>query len=134
MSNSAEEFAKIWSMKLEKLRRVLRRLPRDVGNEALLWFMNNFKKAQDPDGRPWKPRKDGDGTRALLVKSGRLRKSIRVTRADATAVRIGTNVPYAKFHNDGTTKIPQRKFLGPSAILNRRLVRYIKAKVLWALR
>lgn len=134
MSNTAEQFATIWARKLAKVKQVLRKLPRDIGNEALLWFINNFKKQQSPEGHPWQARKDGDSSRALLVKSGRLRKSIRVTRVASNGARIGTNVNYAKYHNQGTGKTPQRQFLGKSAALNSRLQRFVKAKILWALR
>lgn len=134
MANSAEQFAKLWSIKLAKLKQVLRRLPRDVGNEALKWFIDNFRKQQSPEGQAWKARKDGDGSRALLVKSGRLRKSIRLTRITSNSFRIGTKVEYGRYHNEGTGKIPQRQFLGKSAIMMRRLERMIKAKILWAIR
>lgn len=134
MPNSAEQFAKIWSLKLAKLKRVLRRLPRDVGNEALRWFIDNFRKQQSPQGTAWAPRKDGDGSRSLLVQSGRLRRSIRLTRVTSNGFRIGSAVPYAKYHNDGSGRIPQRQFLGKSALLMRRLERMIKAKILWSLR
>lgn len=139
MSNSAHDFAHIWSSKLARIKRLLRRLPRDVGNEALLFFLNLFKKEESPDGKPWAPRKvDGDGARSgrrsLLVKSGRLRKSIRLTKVTSNSVSIGTNVPYAKYQNDGTATIPQRQFIGKSTALNRRLQRMIKAKILWEIR
>jgi phage gpG-like protein len=139
MSNSAHEFAKIWSNKLARVQRLLRRLPRDVGNEALLFFLNLFKQEQSPEGKPWSPRKgNGDGARSsrrsLLVKSGRLRKSIRLTRVTSNSASIGTNVSYAKYHNEGTERLPQRQFIGKSAELTRRLQRMIKAKILWELR
>ena len=139
MTNSAHEFARIWSNKLARVQRVLRRLPRDVGSEALLFFLNLFKKEESPEGKAWAPRKvDGDGARSgrrsLLVKSGRLRKSIRLTRVTSNSVAIGTNVPYGKYHNEGTERLPQRQFIGKSAELTRRLQRMIKAKILWELR
>lgn len=139
MSNSAHEFARIWSLKLARIQRLLRRLPRDVGNEALLFFLNLFKKEESPEGKLWQERKvDGSGTRSsrrsLLVQSGRLRKSIRLSRVTSYSVTIGTSVPYAKYHNEGTERLPQRQFVGRSTELNRRLQRMIKAKILWELR
>ncbi|WP_443092811.1 phage virion morphogenesis protein [Chryseolinea sp. T2] len=134
MSNTAAQFAKIWSTKLAKVKRVIRRLPRDVGNEALRWFIDNFRKQQSPEGQAWKSRKDGDGSRSLLVQSGRLRKSIRLTKVTSNGFRIGSSVPYADYHNSGTRRTPQRQFLGRSAVLMRRLERMIKAKILWSLR
>lgn len=139
MSNSAQDFAKIWKNKMIRVKRVLRRLPREIGNEALKYFMAGYKKEQTPEGKPWKPRQaNGSGSRrtrrGLLVKSGRLRKSIRLTKITSERVTIGTNVPYAKYHNQGTDKLPQRKFIGKSAALQRRLERMVKIKILWALR
>lgn len=139
MSNSAEQFAKIWAVKLAKLKPVLARLMRDVGNEALKWFLENFKKEQSPQGQPWQPRKvggadDRGSRRALLVDSGRLRRSIRLTRVTRTSATIGTAVQYARYHNERTNRLPQRQFLGRSAVLERRLYRMIKAKILWAIK
>lgn len=139
MSNSAVDFAQIWSSKLERIKRLLRKLPRDVGNEALIFFNNLFKKEESPDGKKWQARKvegnaDRSNRRGLLIKSGRLRKSIRLSNVTSRSVVIGTNVNYSKYHNDGTVKIPQRQFIGKSTFLNRRLQRMIMAKILLELR
>lgn len=139
MSNSAQDFAKLWSVKLERVKRVLRSLPRDVGNEALLFFNNLFKVEQEPNGKPWAPHKNNDGSprasrRSLLVKTGRLRKSIRLVEVTRNKVTVGTNVEYAKYHHEGTKHMPRRRFLGKSTVLNRRLQRMIKARILWVLR
>lgn len=134
MSNSAFDFAKIWSGKIARVQRIIKRLPREVGNEALLFFLNLFKQEESPEGQPWQQRKvDGDGARSsrrsLLVQSGRLRKSIRLTKVTSNSVTIGSNVPYGKYHNEGTKNIPQRQFIGKSTALNRRLQRMIKANM-----
>lgn len=61
-----------------------------------------------------------DKGRALLVRSGRLRRSIQIMSSGPGYVVIGTDVPYASFHNDGVEgRLPQRKFLGESTALNR---------------
>jgi len=140
MSNSTSaQFAKLWSAKLERVKRILRKLPGDLGNESLKFFLDSFKKEQSPDGKPWQPRKqNGSGDRstrrALLVLSGRLRKSIKLTRVTAIGFSIGSNTPYGKYHNEGAGNIPKREFLGKSVASNRRLMRMIKAKILLALR
>jgi len=125
----------------------------------------------------WVKRKERPG-RAILVDSGRLRRSIRVVSVSAERVVIGTDVPYARAHNEGfegkvtqqvraytrnkkgrvdvynidtrkrssrtTTvgnipvkahsrtinqKLPQRRFLGNSAILERQLNRMITVEI-----
>jgi len=37
------------------------------------------------------------------VQTGRLKKSVRVISADETKIVVGTDVPYAKIHNEGGT-------------------------------
>lgn len=53
---------------------------------------------------PWKPRKaikKGNRGRSILVKSGYLRRSIRVVRYGNMSVTIGSDAPYAHIHNEG---------------------------------
>lgn len=140
MSNSAQDFAKIWSGKLARIKRLLRRLPRDVGNTALLFFLDLFKKEESPEGKKWEAIKvegigDRSARRGLLIKSGALRKSIRLSRVTSNSITISSNVPYSKYHNEGIPgRLPQRQFIGSSKALNRRLQRMIRAKILWELR
>jgi phage gpG-like protein len=62
------------------------------------------------DGQTWKKRKaknpndrrNPDKPRALMVQSRALQRSIKVD-ANATQVRISSNVRYAKTHNEGET-------------------------------
>lgn len=93
--------------------------PRIVGREALAVFDDNFAHGGFTDKVfiRWKPRKGdtenrgrrlGDGGRqqgrALLVKSGALRRSLRVGWALPHGVRFvagNQDVPYAGIHNDG---------------------------------
>lgn len=85
-------------------------LPRLIGNEVVNFALDNFRR-QGYLGdvfEPWRLRKPAgrkSSTRALLVKSGRGRRSIRVTRADQHMVAIGSDVPYMKAHNEGSTAI-----------------------------
>lgn len=79
-------------------------LPPIVGNMVVNNALDNFKK-QAFDGKPWKDRqtksKRGNGKQNILVKSGALRRSIRVIRSTATSVSVGSDLPYAGVHNDG---------------------------------
>ncbi|WP_299460594.1 phage virion morphogenesis protein [uncultured Microscilla sp.] len=60
---------------------------------------NSFQK--------WRPRKRRDrnekrrGKRAVLVQSGRLKRSIRVLKKTSNSVIVGTDVEYARMHNEG---------------------------------
>lgn len=92
--------------------------PTLAGGMAVQYSREAFRKATW-DGQPWPDRKkdkawsDGDRSerpnRALLIKTGRLRRSVRQLYARPGEVSIGTDVPYAAIHNDGgTIRGPQR--------------------------
>jgi phage gpG-like protein len=78
-----------------------------IGNEAKNFFVNSFREQgfEDKTVEKWKPRKiEGKRKgRAILVDSGDLRRSIirqPVNKAQLS-VKISTDVPYAKIHNEG---------------------------------
>jgi phage gpG-like protein len=63
----------------------------------------------------WRPRAGGrDPGRPILVDTFRLYRSVKTKRINAKRVVWGTNVPYGGYHNDGTSKLPQREFMGDS--------------------
>lgn len=124
-------------------------LPRLAGNTALNFFKDSWSKEGFTDVRleRWPARKVNDGARRrLLVQTGRLRRSLRMTHT-TTRVVISTDVPYAQIHNEGGQvkgtvkvkahtrqgrpvrahnrkvdfKIPKRQFMGHSKLLDRRL-------------
>lgn len=71
-------------------------------------FTNSFREQgfTDESKQAWQPRKRADrgrskGNRAILVKSVRLRRSLRTRRISSLAGKILTDVPYAQIHNDG---------------------------------
>lgn len=81
-------------------------LPRKVAAIVVDFFKGRFQR-QSWIGRTtekWAPRK-GKGKknkgRAILVKTGRLRRSIRAVNITEGQIVIGTDVPYAKIHNEG---------------------------------
>ena len=91
-----------------------------MGNNAVQYFkVDTFDKTSF-DGQKWKERKVQDQSRQMLVKTGRMRQDIRVTERGMNHRRVGTTVPYAKYHNEGTDRLPQRKFIGASRWLYRR--------------
>jgi phage gpG-like protein len=93
-----------------------RALPRQVSSMALREFRHNFKiqgYRSDFGVEFWKPikKKKGQRRRTILVKSGRLRRSMRVA-PDRNTARVITDVPYAKVHNEGfegTVTVKKRK-------------------------
>lgn len=91
-----------------ELHRLFRALPRLAGNLAL----NHYDSSWDREGylsngmTRWPRRRRPDanqatrGTRKILVRSGRLRRSLQM-RVAGSRVTIFTDVPYAKAHNEG---------------------------------
>lgn len=80
--------------------------PGMMGNMAVNFFIDSFNRQgwQGYTLERWvkrKAKKDRRPGRAILVDSGRLRRSIRIVRAGIGEVEIGTDVPYAKAHNEG---------------------------------
>lgn len=74
--------------------------------------------------------------RAILVKSGRLRRSLRSRRLGNLAVKILTDVPYARVHNNGERSgrgkgfmMPKRQFIGYSGKLNRQIIAFLDKNI-----
>lgn len=93
-----------------RFRSVIVRLPAIVGNEAVNFFLDSFRNQSFAGNsmQIWPSRKDPNKWgkvkrpgRALLINTGRLRRSIRVVRSSFDSVTIGTDVPYAKAQNEG---------------------------------
>ena len=91
---------------LQQQRNLMNRIGRAVHADTLM----RFRQGKAPDGTPWLPLKTRQGQ--PLRDTGRLQRSITWESTDDQAV-IGTNVVYARAHNDGLPgKLPRRRFLG----------------------
>ena len=66
----------------------------------------------------WERRKNGDSTRRMLVKTGRMRQSGKVAFVTPIKARIEFTAPYSSFHNKGSKHLPKRQFVGHSKKLN----------------
>ena len=89
-----------------KLERVLSELPAMVGAKVVQFSNQAFRNQgfTDESLETWTPRKSETAKsegRAILVQTGRLRRSIRVITSTLDSVTIGTDVPYAQIHNQG---------------------------------
>jgi phage gpG-like protein len=106
-----------------------------MGVLAANHFTTSFRNQgfTDESLQMWQPRKRTErsrmGNRAILVKTGRLRRSIRSKRFGFLSVKILTDVPYASVHNNGERsgrgrgfKMPKRQFIGYSGVLNRKII------------
>jgi phage gpG-like protein len=128
----------------KKARKALENAVVEIGNTAKNFFVENFRKQgfDDKTVEKWEARKKktyrtksgkvvDDTTRAILVKTGDLRRSIiRVPNRSALNVKIQTDLPYAKVHNEGLMgkafgkhpfKMPKRQFIGDSYNLNEKV-------------
>ncbi|MCZ2084148.1 MAG: hypothetical protein LC112_07720 [Flavobacteriales bacterium] len=97
----------------EKLANTFRDLPAIIGEEAVAFTQENFDAQgwQGDSFEPWQKRlnpnawgQKDDPTRAILIKTSKLRRSIRVSRIVEDAVYIqagGADIPYARAHNEG---------------------------------
>lgn len=62
---------------------------------------------------------EADAKRLAPVDTGRLRASINTDfEKDGLAAEIGTNVEYAEFVEDGTSKSPAQPYMKPAAFKN----------------
>lgn len=87
-------------------KRVLQYAPGMLGNIAVNFFLDRFRYQNwlGATTEPWQQRRRNKGRnagRAILVQSGRLRRSIRITRIQGLTTYIGSDVPYARAHNEG---------------------------------
>ncbi len=111
----------------QKARKALEAAIVDVGNTAKVFFVESFRKQgfDDKNVQKWKPRKVADkrAGRAILVKTGDLRRSIIRNPANRAAltVKISTDLVYAARHNNGLKNMPKRQFMGDSYNLNKKV-------------
>jgi phage gpG-like protein len=164
--NEAQQFLKY----VDVLTKALDRLPQKIAEEAKNFSKERFVKQNWIDGsggqERWAKRAKARGGKqrsagAVLVDSSRLKKSIRIVSVTPAEVVIGSDVPYAKIHNEGAVNLtesvkahnresrkgkvhqvkaftrkmnmPKRQFLGPSRALDIRLERMITREFTQAL-
>ena len=117
--------------KIAEIKALKRSLPVKVGNIAKNHYLKAFRDEGFTDARldPWQKRKTRNRSdrrtsrrRAILVDTGALRRSIRVGSARRDRIEVGSyGIPYASFHNQEGGKMPQRRFVGPSKVMNRQI-------------
>lgn len=97
---------------VDNISKAIDRLPNRLAAEAVNFSKQRFRDQawRDESPEPWKKRKSeaGWGKRArpgrkILVDKGRLMRSIRKISATPNYIIIGTDVPYARIHNEGGT-------------------------------
>lgn len=94
---------------IDDVTRCINSLPARIAACAVNFSKERFVKQNwlDETAEPWEKRRGrrrgGDKRQggAVLVDSGRLKRSIRVVSATKERIVIGTDVPYAEIHNEG---------------------------------
>lgn len=113
MSNDLERFG-------SDLRGYLKTVPREMGRAVAQEAADNFRRQgyENDNGAvvPWAPRKNVDYTtrkgkrkpnprqRAILVKSGRLRRSVRIVATTSNSVTVGSSEAYAQAQQEGNSR------------------------------
>jgi phage gpG-like protein len=142
----ANEARKI-QMAQVKLQKSLTAFITVMGTDAKNHFVKSFRNQgfEDQTIQRWQPRKRtsyrtsngrvvDDTNRAILVKSGDLRRSVRVISKRYHSITLGSDLPYAQIHNDGLMgkaygkypfKMPKRQFIGHS----RKLIDQLRMKL-----
>lgn len=112
--------------------------------------INHYKKSfinggfTDEGFVAWQKRKREDrgryaknaGSRAVLVKTGKLKRSLVAKKFGRYAVRITSNVNYANVHNEGLRAgrgkgftMPKRQFVGYSGMLSAKIELRLRNKI-----
>ncbi len=107
-------FSYDWGALRPRFRKVREELPQQLAAVAQNFFVDSFQRQGWYDSltlKRWKPRKGETwrrkrkgrtrGNRAILVKTGRLRRSIKIRSARFQKIVIATDVAYAAAHNYG---------------------------------
>ena len=73
----------------------------------------NWAAQTDPvDGSPWAPRKQPTGGWPILNRTGKMFGSTKFKSAGKMLFSASVGVKYGGFHMTGTSKMPQRRWLG----------------------
>jgi phage gpG-like protein len=84
-------------------------LHRQLGEAARTLVALEFDSGKDPYGQPWAPLVAREGQ--PLRDTGRLANSWSAFGVGPSGFRIGTDVEYAAFHQEGTARIPRRQII-----------------------
>lgn len=135
LSNIMKADLKAWRVEKSKL-------PRLIAEEAVNEFRLNFRRQgfKDATVKKWKKRKSKKDTgRGILVGKGsgkKLSRSIRQLQVSKRQIIIGSTVHYAGVHNYGLRagrgrgfKMPQRKFVGNSKSLDKKIRKLIIKRI-----
>lgn len=141
-----KDFGSAFQSMYRKIGSVKNTLPSVLANTGTNFFVENFDKEGFVDNtvQKWKTPKRripgtkeykypkhrdlGRRTRKTLVGTGKLRRAVNNSAKEKSIKRIvwrvGSEVPYARRHNEGIG-VPKREYMGESKELNRRFKKKI---------
>lgn len=105
---AGDNIDKVMNSLKTKTQAAIRTMPKVLGNEAVVWTKQSWDRQGwlDESTEGWAARQKNtrrNNGKAILVQTGRLRRSIRILSEGENRVVIGTDVPYARIHNYGGT-------------------------------
>jgi phage virion morphogenesis protein len=127
--------------KIRNLKDAKTKIPVLVSNNSKNFFLQSFRNQGFTDNslEKWQKRDNRsrrNSGRAILVDTGALRRSIKVSQSSFNKIVITSNLPYAAVHNYGLKagrgrgfKMPKRKFMGNSKKLNQQNIDIIKSEL-----
>ena len=88
----------------------------------------SWSRESDPvTGKKWEPRKKPTGSHPILKKSGKMFSSTNFMAGDRTMdFKARVNVKYGGFHQKGTSKMVQRRWLGVGSTIDDKMIPVIK--------
>ena len=135
----------------QQLRAYLLTVPRLMGRAVVQESADNFRRQghENEAGNvvPWAPRQVGDTVksrkkadkgkhvpnprqRAILITSGRLRRSVRIVATTAASVTVGSSEVYAEAQQDGNARgLPPRPFITLGHAAKQKLIKKISAGI-----
>jgi len=107
----------------------MRAYPRAIAQIVVSFSRENWKKqgyyAENTSNfKKWPTRKRESRQsrgKAILVDSGNLRASVKQMKATAKQIIVGSTLPYADKHNEGSGNTPKRQFINDNKVLGKRL-------------
>lgn len=110
-----------WAEIRKNYNKLWKSLPQAVSVIAQTEFKENFRRqgyrTDSGSVEKWQARQHGrgknDSKRALLIKTGRLRRSLKTAHSSNMA-KVLSNVPYAQIHNEGGKLKGKKRVLSSS--------------------
>lgn len=101
-----------WSKKFDAIAKPSTRfsIAGEMADAHLKAISRQFERERNPYGIRWRKKQKPDGRKTLQGPTGRLRRFHKIT-VNQYGYRVGTDAPYLKYHQKGTSRMPARKVI-----------------------